>query len=205
MNKEIKLLKKQHKQKSSAIKKRLDDFKKLKNAEKEKKFLELCYCICTPMSNAKKVYKIINEKNKKILLSGKDNEVKKLLRTNCRFHNNKASYIVKARDFLNNLDKLPTNGFEARELLIKNVKGISYKEASHFLRNIGYRDLAILDGHIINSLHEIGFFKTNDRPKSPKYYLEMEKEMKRFAKENKIDLDELDLLLWSNKTGEILK
>jgi N-glycosylase/DNA lyase len=205
MKEKIKLLKKQHSQKSKDIRKRLKDFRKLKTAEKEKKFLELCYCICTPMSNAKKVYGVINEKNRKILLSGKENEVKDLLRTNCRFHNNKASYIIKARDFLNNLEKLPLDGFEARELLIKNVKGISYKEASHFLRNIGYRDLAILDGHIINSLHEIGFFKTNDRPKSPKHYLEMEKEMKRFAKENRIDLDELDLLLWSNKTGEILK
>jgi len=205
MKEKIKLLKKQHTEKRNDIRRRLDDFKKLNKAKKEQKFLELCYCICTPMSNAKKVYKIINDKNKRILLFGKEQEVKNLLRTNCRFHNNKAGYIVKARDFLNNLDKLPADGFEARELLIKNVKGISYKEASHFLRNIGYRDLAILDGHIINSLYEIGFFKTNERPKSAKHYLEMEKEMKRFAKENRIDLDELDLLLWSNKTGEILK
>jgi len=187
------------------IRKRLGEFKKLKNAAKEKKFLELCYCLCTPLSNAKKVYGIVNEKNRKVLLKGSEKEVVRLLKGNCRFHNNKSRYIVEARDFLNSLNKLPKHGFEARELLIKKVKGLGYKEASHFLRNIGYKDLAILDGHIINSLFELGIFKNNNRPSSKEEYLRMEQEMKRFAKQIRIGLDELDLLLWSNKTGEILK
>ena len=48
-------------------------------------------------------------------------------------------------------------------------------------------------------------FKNNNRPSSKEEYLRMEQEMKRFAKQIRIGLDELDLLLWSNKTGEILK
>jgi len=36
-------------------------------------------------------------------------------------------------------------------------------------------------------------------------YLAVEQELIRFAREIKIDFDELDLVLWSMKTGEILK
>jgi len=193
------------KNKKKDIRKRLMDFKELNHAPKNKKFLELCYCLCTPLSNAKKVYGVINEKNKKVLTNGTEKQVQKLLKSNCRFHNNKAKYIVQSRDYIKHLDKLPKDGFEARELLINNINGIGYKEASHFLRNIGYRDLAILDGHIINSLFELGVFRNSNRPANREQYLQMEQEMKKFAKQTNIKLDELDLLLWSNKTGEILK
>lgn len=196
---------KDFKAKKKDIKKRLKEFKELKKATKNKKFLELCYCLCTPLSNAKKVYDVVCDGNKKILLNGTEKQVGKLLKGNCRFHNNKAKYIVQARDFLNNLNKLPKDGFEAREMLINNVNGIGYKEASHFLRNIGYSDLAILDGHIINSLFELGVLRDNKRPSNKEEYLQMEQEMKKFSKQTNIKLDELDLLLWSNKTGEILK
>ena len=196
---------KDFKAKKKDIKKRLKEFKELKKATKNKKFLELCYCLCTPLSNAKKVYGIINEKNKGILINGNERQVQELLKGNCRFHNNKAKYIVQARDFLNNLNKLPKDGFEAREMLINNVNGIGYKEASHFLRNIGYSDLAILDGHIINSLFELGVLRDNKRPSNKEEYLQMEQEMKKFSKQTNLKLGELDLLLWSNKTGEILK
>lgn len=41
------------------------------------------------------------------------------------------------------------NGIEARETLVKNCKGIGPKQASLFLRNIGFsEDLAILDCHV---------------------------------------------------------
>ncbi len=196
---------KDFKAKKKDIKKRLKDFKDLKNAPKNKKFLELCYCLCTPLSNAKKVYDVICDGNKKILLNGTEKQVCKLLKGNCRFHNNKAKYIVGARDFIKHLDKLPKEGFEARESLIENINGLGYKESSHFLRNIGYRDLAILDTYIINSLFELGVFRDNNRPASRDEYLAMEQEMKKFAKQTNLKLDELDLLLWSNKTGKILK
>lgn len=196
---------KDFKAKKKDIKKRLKEFKELKKATKNKKFLELCYCLCTPLSNAKKVYDVVCDGNKKILLNGTEKQVGKLLKGNCRFHNNKAKYIVQARDFLNNLNKLPKDGFEAREMLINNVNGIGYKEASHFLRNIGYSDLAILDGHIINSLFELGVLRDNKRPSNKEEYLQMEQEMKKFSKQTNLKLGELDLLLWSNKTGEILK
>jgi len=82
---------------------------------------------------------------------------------------------------------------------------LGYKEASHFLRNIGFCGYGILDKHILRSLHE---FKVIDSPKPPTTrdkYLEIECKLKDFAKKLNIDSDELDLLLWSEKTGEILK
>ncbi len=87
----------------------------------------------------------------------------------------------------------------------KDIKGIGFKEASHFLRNIGFSGYAILDKHIMNCLFEL---KVVDDPKPPvngKRYLEIEKKLKRYAKRNGFDIDEIDLLLWSEKTGEILK
>ena len=89
--------------------------------------------------------------------------------------------------------------------LNKDIKGLGYKEASHFLRNIGFKGYAILDKHIINSLHEFGILKTNEKPKNNKEYLEIEQKFIYFSKDIGIAMDELDLLLWSRKNGRILK
>jgi N-glycosylase/DNA lyase len=50
--------------------------------------------------------------------------------------------------------------------------------------------------------------KVVDGPKPPATrarYLETEERLRMFAREIKIDFDELDLVLWSMKTGEVLK
>jgi N-glycosylase/DNA lyase len=85
------------------------------------------------------------------------------------------------------------------------VKGIGYKEASHFLRNIGFKGYAILDKHIVNMLFELGVLPTNDKPANRRRYLEIEDKLRDFSKDIGIDMDELDLALWSYKTGVILK
>jgi N-glycosylase/DNA lyase len=87
----------------------------------------------------------------------------------------------------------------------KGIKGLGYKEASHFLRNIGFKGYAILDIHILRSLHEFGVIDSPKPPSTRNKYLETEAKLKEFAKEISIDFDELDLLLWSNRTGEVLK
>src|SRR5262245_38252582 len=97
---------------------------------------------------------------------------------------------------------------EARGYFIaKNpgVKGIGYKEASHYLRNIGYFGYAILDKHILRTLNELGVIDSPNPPGTKKKYLVVEDRMRKFAEDIRINFDELDLLLWSNKTGEILK
>jgi len=87
----------------------------------------------------------------------------------------------------------------------KQVKGLGYKEASHFLRNIGVKGHAILDKHVMRCLAEIGVIDTAKPPATRRQYLEVEQQLVRFAREIRIDFDELDLVLWSMKTGEVLK
>ena len=87
----------------------------------------------------------------------------------------------------------------------KGIKGLGYKEASHYLRNIGFSGYAILDKHVLRCLFEL---KIIDEPKPPNTrsrYLTVEEKLKQFAAGAGIDFDELDLVLWSIKTGEILK
>ena len=97
--------------------------------------------------------------------------------------------------------------FERRDWLAqeKQVKGLGYKEASHFLRNVGVKGHAILDKHVMRCLAEVGVVDSAKPPSTRRKYLEVEQDLIRFAKEIGVDFDELDLVLWSIKTGEILK
>ena len=195
----------EYKSRKQEIRNRLDEFYKKNSAKKEELFVELCYCICTPLSKAEKVYQVVTVENKDVLLEQNKNNLAKFVKGICRFHNNKADYIIKARNFMDYIKKLPKDGIEARDFIVQNVKGVKYKEASHFLRNIGYKNLAIIDSHILNSLKEFGVIKSNERPKNRKEYFDLENKIKSFSKDIKIPMDELDLLLWSMKTGKVLK
>ena len=90
--------------------------------------------------------------------------------------------------------------------MVKSIKGIGYKEASHFLRNIGLgEDLAILDRHILKNLKLLGVIEKIPKSLSRKKYFEIEGKMYEFAKEIQIPIGCLDLLLWYKQTGEIFK
>jgi len=97
--------------------------------------------------------------------------------------------------------------FERRDWLAqeKQVKGLGYKESSHFLRNIGVKGHAILDKHVMRCLVEVGVLYSAKPPSTRRKYLEVEQQLIRFARDIGIDFDELDLVLWSMKTGEVLK
>ena len=76
-----------------------------------------------------------------------------------RFHNQKAERLVlwreRGREHIENFLSLNTPA-EQRQYLVDYVKGMNYKEASHYLRNIGRSgDLVILDRHIINFMKDV--------------------------------------------------
>ena len=73
------------------------------------------------------------------------------------------------------------------------------------MRNIGFKGYSILDKHIVRCLAELGVIDSAKPPTNRKRYLEVEATMRKFAGDVGIDFDELDLVLWSIKTGEILK
>ena len=230
MNNTEKLLS-EYKIKKEKIKERLGQFKKffnepcswhyingeLKLLPSETKddhriFEELAFCIFTANTSAEMGLKAVDAV-RNVLITGASVEMTRRLEGIYRFNNLRPEFIVHTRNQLKNTlnfelkNKISSfkNKNELREFFVNNVKGFGYKEASHFLRNIGFEGYAILDKHIINSLHEFGILETNEKPKNAKDYLQIEQKFIDFSKNIGIDMDELDLLLWSRKNGRILK
>jgi len=210
---EINTLKKEYDLKKDKIKERLNDFKEIFNKGNKEIFEELCFCILTPNASARMGINAMNSL-KPILYTGNLQDLQNALkRSSYRYPNKRAEYILEVREFIKNELKFQlkekilsfNNKEELREWLVNNIKGIAYKEASHYLRNIGFKGYCIIDKHILNCLKEANVIPSNERPKNKKQYLEIEQKMKEFAEAININIDELDLLLWSHKTGEILK
>lgn len=201
--------------KKRQIKIRLKEFSSLHNAKNEDIFSELCFCILTPQSKAVYCDEAINLLKKSgILLGGCQRLISARLRGLVRFHNNKAAYIVAARKLFRNGNKAidikskirQGDAFGIREWLVENIKGLGYKEASHFLRNIGLgENMAILDKHILRNLKEYRVIDKIPAALSKKDYLTLENKMRQFSRRVKIPLGDLDLLFWSDKTGFIFK
>ncbi|MDD5428165.1 MAG: N-glycosylase/DNA lyase [Candidatus Omnitrophica bacterium] len=197
------------------IKKRLAEFSAIHRSSDEKIFSEMCYCILTANANALKCNEAINELEKKgFILKGEPRHIRPVIKGKARFHNKKAEYIVEARklferggriDIKSRLD--PRDILNVREWLVGNIKGFGYKEASHFLRNIGLgKDIAILDRHILKNLQKYGVIeKIPPSLGSRRIYLEIEKKMKGFSIRTGIPLEDMDLLFWSLQTGFVFK
>ena len=150
-----------------------------------------------------------------LLLTGTHEELMNALVGRHRYPRARSGYIVASRGFLLehcNLElrkKLQSfdDHLERRDWLVKEkrIKGLGYKEASHYLRNIGLKGYAILDKHILRSLAELEIISDPKPPNTRLKYLTIENSLKKLADQTGIDFDELDLVLWSLKTGEILK
>ena len=190
-----------YKKRKKEIKSRLAEFKKVPESGKKKVFAELCFCLCTPQSKAVNCNEAVCRlRDSGDLFTGRQAKIAKRLKGLVRFHNNKAKYIVEARE------KFFKNPALTREWLVKNIKGLGMKEASHFLRNIGLgHDLAIIDRHILTNLAKYDAIKHIPKHISIKQYLDIERDMRSFSKEVGIPLAELDLLFWSNQTGHVFK
>jgi len=197
------------------IRLRLNEFKKIwKKGTKKEIFAELVFCILTPQANGKACWSAVeNMKRKGVLFTGDRSQIIKEL-SSARFIQKKSAYIVEAREkFLcDNRVSLKSviskigDGYEAREWLVQNVKGIGYKEASHFLRNIGFeQNLAILDRHIVRNLQFVGVIKEIPGSLSKGRYFDIEKRMMEFSKAIQIPMSHLDLVMWYKETGEIFK
>ena len=195
----------------SSITKRMSEFKNVgKTATNNDLFRELVFCILTANASAKMGLRSINVLDSTIF-TGTAKDIENKLRGVYRFPTTRADYIFRTRLFLQqkhllNLSKIfeeHPNQLELREYLTQNVVGIGFKECSHFLRNVGFTGFAILDKHVISMLNLLG--ANVRKPKNKREYKEIEQIMIDFAKCNKLDFDELDLLFWSYKTGEIIK
>lgn len=208
MNKLINEVKKLQKTKAKKdVEKRLKEFDSFEKKHTREWFSELCYCILTANSKGKTAFQI----QKKIGADGFCKlplaSVRKVIKDHKhRFHNNKSKFIVEARKHIDIKNKISgKDEFVVREWLVENIKGFGYKEASHFLRNVGFKNIAILDRHVINLMLEYGIIKQKPKSLNRKTYLEIEKKFSLLAKRAKMSPAETDLYLWSMKTGEVLK
>jgi len=199
-----------YREREREIKDRLRDFELAGFRPEKQVFQELCFCLLTPGSSALGADSAIRELVRTgLLFEGNEESVAGVLKGRARFHNNKAKSIVRARGFLGGeltgILRIKDNK-KAREMLVENVRGLGWKEASHFLRNVGKgRDLAIVDRHILKNLKEFGVI--GDIPKSMtknRYFL-IEEKIKKFSEGIGIPMEELDLLLWSKETGKVFK
>ena len=205
----------EYNKRKAEIKERLKEFERVHKGKDEDIFRELCFCLLTANANALSCDKAIKElSDEGLIIKGGVNRIRPKLEGRVRFHNKKASFIVGARKLfkrggcLNIKRRIDSRDvFGTREWLVDNIKGLGYKEASHFLRNIGLgKNLAILDRHILKNLKR---YRVIDKiPASlgtRKVYLDIERRMLEFSRKINIPPDELDLLFWSLQTGFIFK
>jgi len=197
------------------IKERLAEFKRVwEDGDEDDIFSELIFCILTPQSKAKSCWNAVKKLlDKNLLLKGESNNITKEL-TGVRFQYKKAEYIIEARKTFTINGRISirprikefNENRVVREWLVKNVRGFGFKEASHFLRNIGLgKDMAILDRHILKNLNILGLIDEVPRTLSRKRYFDIEKRLKEFANNVKIPMSHLDLVMWYKETGEIFK
>lgn len=191
------------------VNKRVSEFKSLGKKGSSEIFKELCFCILTANFTAERGMKI-QEAIGDGFLSMKEEELAiKLRELGHRFPNMRAKFIAEAKRHKDTL-KYELSSFteekDAREWIAKNIKGMGYKESSHFLRNIGYDNLAIIDFHIIDILAENGLItKPKNKSLTKSKYAEVEGVLKKLADKSNLTLSELDLYLWYLETGNILK
>lgn len=190
-----------------AVRSRLADFAAVPRSEY---FYELAYCLLTPQSSAAHAHRAVEA----IRAAGcweRPGETAAILRTPSsyiRFHHTKAKRLASAFAAYPSIDALLAHDrppADTREHLVRTVDGLGLKEASHFLRNIGRRGLAILDRHILKNLHYHRAIRSIPRSLTTARYLAVERQFQRFADTVGIPMDELDLLFWSRETGTILK
>jgi N-glycosylase/DNA lyase len=211
----IPAIKKAHRARAEEIRTRLEEFREVLHSGSDLRLWEeMVYCFFTGGCSARMGLRSI-EAVRPHLLDGSHDDVMNALVGVHRYPRARAGYVVTSREFLKEHCGLELrtkllslrDSNERRDWLVaeKGIKGLGYKEASHYLRNIGFRGYAILDKHVLRCMAELKLIGEPKPPISRKAYLSVENDLKRFAETINIDFDEMDLVLWSMKTGEILK
>ncbi|MFA5303251.1 MAG: N-glycosylase/DNA lyase [Candidatus Nanoarchaeia archaeon] len=192
------------------VNKRLKEFSEKNEKSNDEWYSELCFCILTANSRAKTAINIQNELGYKGFFEKNQQELEKIISKNKhRFSSMKSRYLISARkhkEIKSKIKKLIPLGQEAvRNDLAISILGIGLKEASHFLRNIGFFELAILDRHILALLKENEYITEVPKTLTKKEYYRIEKIFQNIASELGMSSAELDLYMWYMRTGEVLK
>ncbi|MBN2152309.1 MAG: N-glycosylase/DNA lyase [Candidatus Lokiarchaeota archaeon] len=191
------------------IDQRMAEFRSFRTRSSHDNFKELCFCILTGNCGAEASLRIHAAIGDRFLTCSCPEEFTALLKDNGgRFYNNKGRFLGSAcqyRDDLKDiLDSFGDDEQSLREWLVKNVFGFGYKESSHFMRNVGYENVAIIDFHIVDLLSAHGLVQ-KQKGLGKRKYLEIEGVLRGIAGKAGLSLGALDLVLWFIETGKILK
>ena len=188
---------------------RIGEFKKAQGEGEDRWFEELVFCLLTANYSARGALACIVALNEGDAISeGSLEQLRMCLEHKHRFPNKRAEFIVEARAHKEGLRKIITSqqsSRASRTWLVENINGLGMKEASHFLRNVGYLDLAIIDKHILTHMVEQGIIRERPKTVTPKKYLEYEEILTGVAKSLGMPLGQMDLYLWAKKSGEVIK
>ena len=215
-------------EKRDSIKARLAEFSVMREASDERWFSEMAFCILVADGNARtgaKVQKDLEASG--MLYTGNYSGLMRIVRP-VRYNTSKARYILHDRKALTfqgmvNIKAKVLKEWGLKDSTARKVRdkiasdkvhflGLGMKEASHFLRNVGYgANLAILDVHILTLMKEHGILPKRfcgeciKRPSSMSSYHEVEDVFVSWAEDLDIPPAHLDLVLWSFRTGEVFK
>ena len=206
-----------HRARRKEIRARLAEFEDVwRRGSDARLWEELVFCIFTAGASARMGLRSIEAVRSLLIEGGPEEMSQALIDAGAhRFPIARPGYVVVTRDYLSE-----RCGMRLRELLLsfedpikrrdwlageRRIKGLGYKEASHFLRNIGLKGYGILDKHVLRCLVDLEVLDSPGPPSNRNDYLEKEELLRQFARDVRINFDELDLVLWSMKTGEVLK
>lgn len=190
-----------------AIQQRLAEFAAVPTSEY---FYELCFCVCTPQSKARHAHAVVEQLRMREFATKPFNPTDILRQPECyvRFHNTKARRLLAVQQQFPTIAEVLHSAQtpqHKRLWLAANIQGIGMKEAAHFLRNIGYRNLGILDRHILRHLVQYKVFPALPSIGTVRSYSAAEQAFAAFADAIGIPMDELDLFFWYLEAGEIFK
>jgi N-glycosylase/DNA lyase len=192
------------------IKKKLLEFKQNIYKTDDELFVELCFCIIVANNSIENGLRAYNSIGLDFLTLDEKKLKERLKNTSRRFYNKRAEYIVEAREkkeeLVDNIHKLKDNKIkesEFRDWLVKNIKGVGYKEASHYMRNLGYFNFAILDRHILKFLHKQKIIDKVPKSLNKKEYFRIEKILIDMSKKLNMSMAELDIYLFYLDSGRI--
>ena len=155
--------------------------------------------LANPLSIEKKVFRTLNQPIYPPFTKGVGSKY--------RYPKSKAGFIVITGNQLyatqngsiKEILQKSTNGIQARQTLVKRCKGIGPKQASLFLRNIGFsEDLAILDCHVNRY---IDLIRLDERysdliTKKNNQYFKNENMLRMYALSKKKSLATMDMGIW---------
>ena len=185
----------------AVILKKKEEFSRKGRAGNTEKFSELTFCTLTANTSAEMGLRC-QEALGRLHRFDEASLRNALVKCHYRFPNTRSRFIAMNYENRNSLEEI-LKSKDRRNLLIERYMGIGMKEASHFLRNIGYFNYPILDKHIQKFLSS--YFRKNIQIKSKKDYEREEKLFLLISTKYGLEPGIMDLVIWYLMTGKVLK